>query len=105
MPSPVKELILSEMRSEFEARPYAFISRFENFPVIDLADLRRRLEKHSTRSMVVKHSLVNRVFSEMNYGAGSEMLKGHVIVTFGDKEPQALSKVLMDYAKENNKFS
>jgi len=85
--------------------PYAFISRFENFPVADLADLRRRLEKYSKRSLVVKHTLAQRIFGEMNYQGAAQMLKGHVLVTFSDKEPQALSKAIVEYAKGNEKFS
>jgi ribosomal protein L10 len=65
MPSVVKEAMLQEVRGAFEANPYIFVSSFEKFPVAEMMDLRRQLEKHTNRSMVVKHSMARKILAEL----------------------------------------
>lgn len=97
--------MLEEIKREFEANPYCFISSFQGLTVADYSDLRRGLEKVSNRSLVVKHALVRKVFSSLNLTEAEKFLKGSVIVTFADKEPQLISKTVFDFAKTNQKFS
>jgi len=104
MPSIVQELMLKEMVKEFEKNPYAFISSFQGLAVSDLFELRRNLEKVAKRSLVVKHSLVKKVFSSLSLPEADKFLKNNVLVTLGDKEPQAISKTLVDFAKTNEKL-
>jgi len=104
MASVVKELLLKEIKKEFEENPYAFISSFESLPVAEASDLRRNLEKVAKRSLVVKHSLAKKVFEQMNCKGAESFLSQHSLVTFADKEPQAVSKAIVAFAKENKKF-
>ncbi len=103
MPSVVQEVMMKEIVKEFEGNPYAFISSFQGLAVSDLSELRRNLEKVSKRSLVIKHSLVKKVLASMAFSNGDSFLKNNVLVTFGDKDPQVISKAIMDYAKANNK--
>ena len=105
MASIIKEKMMEELRGQFEGNPYAFISRFESLTVAQMSDLRRALEKVSKRSLVVKHALVKRVFDELQQGDAAAFLDGSVVMTFGDKDPQKISKALVEYAKGNNKFA
>ncbi len=68
----------------------------------DVLKLRRDLEKVSTRSMMVKQTLAQKVFKEMDYAGAENLLNGAVLVTFGEKDPQAISKAIVDYAKGND---
>ncbi len=104
MPSLVQEIMMKEMKREFEKNPYAFISSFQGLAVSDLSDLRRNLEKVAKRSVVVKHSIVRKVFSDLQFDGAEKLLKNNVLVTMGDKEPQIISKALVDFAKKNEKF-
>ncbi len=104
MPSLVQDKMMKEVKKEFEANPYAFISSFQGIAVADLSDLRRNLEKVAKRSVVVKHSIVRRVFSDLQLEGADKFLKNNVLVTLGDKEPQIISKALVDFAKKNEKF-
>ena len=105
MPSLVKELIMREVKREFEANPYAFISSFDGLTVADISDYRRNLEKVVKRSFVVKHSIARKIFSERAFQEAEKFLKGQILVTFGDREPQNISKAIVDFAKGNTKLA
>ena len=104
MPSFVKEIMMKEFARELEASPYAFISNFEGLAVADLSDFRRNVEKVAKRSMVVKHSFAKKIFSELKIETAEKFLKGSVLVTLGDKEPQAISKAIVEFAKSHQKL-
>ena len=104
MVSTIKELMLQEIERELSAHPYAFISNFENFPLEQLAELRRTLGKVAQRSMVVKHSLEKKAFAKLELGEVESYLKGHVLITFGKDAPQTISKAIIEFAKKNEKF-
>ncbi|MFA6600077.1 MAG: 50S ribosomal protein L10 [Candidatus Omnitrophota bacterium] len=103
MPTIAKELIIQEIAKEFEKNPYAFISTFESMPVADMSEFRRTMEKCSTRSLLVKHSFVKKVFAQRSLGDAERFLKGQVLVTFAAKDPQVASKALVAFAKSNKK--
>ena len=104
MSSVVKEKMLEEIRKEFKGTPYAFVSSFSGLPVAALSDFRRTLEKISRRSMVVKHKLAEKVFSELKVPDAAKILKGSVVITLGDKDPQVISKAILDFTKTNEKI-
>lgn len=103
MPSIVKELMMQEMAKEFEGNPYAFISSFESLSVADMSDFRRSMEKVSTRSLVIKHSMAKKIFSKRKAGDAEQFLKGQILVTFGKNDPQNISKAIIEYAKAHEK--
>lgn len=105
MASIIKQSMLEEITKEFEKNPYAFISSFDALPVADLFELRRSLEKVSKRSMVIKHTIAKRAFETLQLQGAEKFFRGQILVTVGDKDPQAISKTLVDFAKTNNKFS
>lgn len=104
MPSFEKELMFQEVVKEFEKSPYAFISNLQGVSVLDVSDARRSLEKVSRRSMMVKHAMARKIFSKFNVSGAEKYLNGSVIITFGDKDPQEISKKLVDVAKGNEKW-
>ncbi len=104
MPSLEKELMFKEIIKEFEKSPYAFISNLQGVSVLDISDARRSLEKVSRRSMMVKHAMARKIFAKFNVSAAEKFLNGSVIITFGDKDPQDISKKLVDCSKNNAKW-
>ena len=99
MPSLAKELIMKEMVQQFEKNNYAFISTFNKLSVADISEFRRALEKVSSRSLVMKHSMAKRILQTRKVGDAEKYLKDQVLVTFGSKEPQIISKAIMDFVK------
>jgi large subunit ribosomal protein L10 len=104
MPSLTKELMFNEIIKEFDASTCAFISTYNALSVADISDFRRQTEKFAKRSLHVKNTLAKKVFEKKKYDGAEKFLKGQVLVTFGTKEPQAISKVIIDFAKKNNKL-
>lgn len=103
MPSIEKELMLQEIIKEFEKSPYAFFSSFQGLSVSDLSAARRNLEKVARRSLVIKHAMARKIFEKFNLAAAEKFLSGSVVVTFGEKDPQDISKKIVDFAKANEK--
>ncbi len=103
MPSFVKEILMKEVEKEFSA-PYAFISSFENLPVADVSEFRRTMEKVSKRSVMLKHTFAKKILERKSLGEAGNLLKGHVLITFGAAEPQNISKAIVEFAKTHEKF-
>ncbi len=103
MPSVAKEILMKEVEKQFEA-PYAFFASFDNLPVADLSDFRRAVEKVAKRSLVVKHTLAKKALEKRSLSGFDSLLKGQIVVTFGDAEPQNISKTIVDFAKTHDKL-
>ncbi|MDP3921475.1 MAG: 50S ribosomal protein L10 [Candidatus Omnitrophota bacterium] len=104
MKSVIKQGMVSELKRELDAHPYTFISNLESLSVEALSTFRRDLEKVSGRTMMVKHTIARRVFEDSDYAKAGEFFKHAVVLTFADKEPQDVSRVLIKIAKQNNKI-
>ena len=104
MPSLAKELMLKEIMQQFESNNCAFISAFEGLSVADISDYRRITEKVAKRSLVLKHTLAKKAFESHKITDAEKYLKGQVLVTFGNKDPQAISKAIVDFAKTHDKL-
>ena len=105
MPSVEKELMFNEIVKEFEKSPYAFFSSFQGLSVSELSDARRSLEKVARRSLVIKHAMARKIFEKFNMAGAEKFLTNSVVVTFGEKEPQAISKKIVEFAKTNEKWN
>jgi large subunit ribosomal protein L10 len=105
MASQLKELMLKELQGEFRDTPYAFISTFDKASVAELSEFRNKIRGAAKRSIVVKHALAEKVFEGLKYSEAKNFLKGSVVVTFGDRDPQIISKQIVEYAKVNKKFA
>ena len=104
MPSLVNKNMMIEIDKQFEKNSFAFFSNFDQLSVASISDLRSKLAKAGTRSVVVKHSLAKKVLKSRAADGAEKFLKGFVFVTFGSKDPQVISKTLLDFAKTNEKF-
>lgn len=105
MPSIVKEIMYKEIKDNLENSPYAFISSFEKCTVKELSEMRLALEKVSRRSLVVKQALARKVLAELSLEGAAEYFDKQIVITFGDRDPQVISKAIVDYAKTNKKLT
>lgn len=104
MPSYAKELMMQEIEKCFEANPYIFISGLDSMSVADLSEFRKNIQSVSNRSILVKHTFAKKVFAKHNAAQADKLLKGAVVLTFGDKEPQNISKKIVEFTKTNQKL-
>lgn len=104
MPALEKELMLKQLLEVVEGSNYLFFAKFSGISVVDLNDLRRKLEKVVSRTIVVKNSLARVVLERINAKAATEFLDGSVLMTAGKDDPQVVSKILSDFAKDHESF-
>ena len=104
MPSAFKDMMMKELKKQFDDNPYAFFSSFEKLSVADLSDLRANLAKSAaSRTLMVKHSFAKKIFAEKNFSDAEKFLQSATLITFANRDPQVVSKALMDFIKTNAK--
>ncbi len=99
-----KELLFSQLLETVKASDYIFFARFKGLSVNELNDLRRRLEKAADKSLVVKNSIARLVMDRLKVASAAQFLEGSVLLTTGKRDPQVVSKILVDFAKDKESF-
>ncbi len=103
-PSAEKELLLNQLLQVLEGSNYVFFAKFKGISASDLNDLRRKLDKSTERVLAVKNSLAKIVLERMNAKEAHNFLDGQVLMAVGKNDPQIVSKVLVDFAKDKENF-
>ena len=99
-----KELLLEQLLEVTQASEYIFFAKFKGIPVNDLNELRRRLGKAADRVIVVKNNIARIVLERISAQAAANFLEGSVLLTTGKKDPQIVSKILVEFAKDKENF-
>lgn len=105
MPSVAKELMLDELVKTLESKNYVFFTRHQGLSAPDFVELRRKLEKVSNRTFVVKNTLTRLAFKKLGVNEVDGIIKGSILLTVAEKEPQLVSKVLVEFAKGRENFA
>lgn len=104
MPSIDREVMYGEIEKQFDKNPYVFFSNFQQVSVSDLSKARAKMNKSANRSMLVKHAMVRKILKGRGISDVDSLLTGSVILTFGDKEPQDISKAVVEGTKVSEKI-
>ncbi len=105
MPKIEKEIMAKELKNCFEQNPYVFFTSVKGLSVADLTELRRNLESKSKRAMLSKNSLTERILKERGLnGEAKKLIQDSVLLTFGNKNPQEISKVFVEFLKGHEKM-
>lgn len=83
----------------------AFIlAEYKGLTVSQMTDLRKKLHGSKSSITVIKNRLFKRALKELSIGGLDEHLRGATAVTSSDVDPVASAKVLVQFAKENEKL-
>ena len=104
MPSFAKELMLKELMKTLESKNYIFFARYQGLPATEFVDLRRKLDKTGNKTVVVKNTLTRLAFKQMGVTSMNGIIKGSMVLAMTEKDPQVLSRVLVDFAKGRENF-
>ena len=104
MPSLAKELMLQELMNTLKSKDYIFFARYQGLPATEFVELRRKLEKVVDRTVVVKNTLTRLAFKRLGVSNINGILKGSLLLAVGKKDPQNISRVLVDFAKGRENF-
>lgn len=99
-----KEIIIGEIEKEIKKRPAFFVAQQGPLSAAALDKLRVKLRPTNTRYLVVKNSLGRKAFDKTNLAAFGESLTGTCGIAFTSGDVVASSKVLVEFAKENENF-
>lgn len=79
------------------------LTDFQGITVAEVNDLRSQLRAQSVSMRVIKNRLLRRALVEAGCDAIDDMLVGNTAVAFGEEDPAAPAKVLLKFAKTNDK--
>ena len=100
-----KDLIIKELEREFKDKSCFFIAQHGTISATTIDSLRAKLRTANTRYFVAKKSLFRKALDRANIKALPEDgLEGGIGFAFASKDVVAPSKVLVDFAKDNETF-
>ncbi len=100
-----KELVVSELNKKIEGCQAAILTHYRGLNVEQMNQLRRRLREEKIYYQVVKNTLARLAFSQTPHNVLGEKLKYSCAVAFGYDDPVVAAKVVVEFAKKNDKFS
>jgi large subunit ribosomal protein L10 len=98
-----KELLLKETKARIEGGN-VFFTKFDRISVDKLAELRSSLKKKDGRGFVVKNKVAELALKELGMDNALKALDGQVFLVRSAKEPQIISKELVNFSKEQESF-
>ena len=98
-----KQAFTDEFRSEAEAADALYLTDFTGLDVKLMTLLRRRIRESGGRYWVVKNRLAKRAFDDLEISGLTTHLTGPTGVVLGRDDAVEPAKVLVGFAKENDK--
>jgi large subunit ribosomal protein L10 len=100
-----KEESVAELRSKLGRATSVFVADYRGLSVQQLNALRDKLRAAGENEyQVAKNTLLRRATADSAASAIAHCFEGPTAVAFSFGDPVALAKVLVDYAKEHDKF-
>jgi large subunit ribosomal protein L10 len=98
-----KEALVAEMNGVFTDAGVVVVAEYSGLTVSEMTDLRVKMRNAGANFKVTKNRLARLALDGTDYSSLSDKLKGPVGVAYSS-DPVAAPKVVMDYAKGNQKF-
>tara|TARA_B100000131_G_scaffold287769_1_gene298647 strand:+ start:336 stop:851 length:516 start_codon:yes stop_codon:yes gene_type:complete len=99
-----KKIIVKDIENEFSDSEAIIVSDYSGLSVGDITDLRQRIFNEGFYVKVLRNRLTKRAFDNQNFEYPEELLKGQNIVFKSDDNIVGLSKILVSYQKEYERF-
>jgi large subunit ribosomal protein L10 len=104
MPSEIKTKMLNETLKKIEGRPI-FFANFQGIEVADIEKLRKDLRKVADHVILAKNTIARKAFEQLNSKDAVQFLEGSILLIAAKDDPQPVSKILIDFAKEKENFA
>jgi large subunit ribosomal protein L10 len=106
MPTIQKEKTISELKTVLEASQGAVLTDYRGLSVADLTDLRKKLRAIDGEFHIVKNTLFKRAADGViTDEALQSYLEGPTAIGFAKGDTVAVTKALLDYAKDHKALS
>ncbi|OEH86315.1 50S ribosomal protein L10 [Desulfuribacillus stibiiarsenatis] len=80
------------------------VADYRGLNVKQVTELRKKLRESGIEFKVVKNTLTRRATEKTNFTALDEVLVGPTAIAFGEEDAVTAAKVLVDFAKKNDKL-
>lgn len=100
-----KAKIIEGLKEKADKASIAIVTDFYGLKVAELSPLRMKLHEAGCDYQVVKNTLARVAFADGPHNVLNDHLKYNCAVAFGYDDPVVAAKVLVEFAKKNDKFS
>ena len=95
---------IETLKGVFSDSGAVVVTHYLGLTVAEMTDLRGRLRKEGATLKVVKNRLAQKALDGAGGEGGYDLFKGPVAIAYGS-DPVSAAKVVVQYAKDNEKFS
>ena len=99
-----KKQLVEELRDKLAKSKVLIVVDYKGLDVATMTDLRKKLRQVDVECKVAKNTLLIRASEETDIAAIHDSFKGPTAIVVSYTDPVAPAKVLVDFAKENNRF-
>ncbi|MGE0010000.1 MAG: 50S ribosomal protein L10 [Candidatus Babeliales bacterium] len=100
-----KEQVISTLKHDFNDSQAAFLVSYQGLDVVQMSNLRHALREKGGTCKVAKVTLMRRGIEQVPEVAQLEpFVKDQVALVFAHNEPASIAKVLLNFAKDNEKL-
>ena len=104
MPTVEKEKMIADFRSALEKAKIAFIAEYQGLTVAEVSKLRRNLKEQDSEMKIIKNTLAKRALKDIGYDDLVDHMTGPLAFILGYETAVQAPKVVVDFAKENEKL-
>jgi large subunit ribosomal protein L10 len=98
-----KEALVAEMHAVFNDAAVVVVAQYSGLTVAEMTAMRVKMRGAGANFKVTKNRLTRLALDGTDYGSLSDKLKGPIGIAYSD-DPVVAPKVVMEFAKENDKF-
>ena len=99
-----KEAVVVELRDKLERSKAAILTDYRGLKVMEITELRHKLKEEGVEYRVVKNSLIRLAIKDTEASSLGQYLTGPNAVAFSYDDEITPAKLLLEYAKENQKL-
>lgn len=99
-----KAQAIEDLKEVFAGAGAVVVTHYMGLTVAEMTDLRGRLRKEGATLQVVKNTLAQKAMGDTKPEAAHALFTGPVAIAFAP-DPVSAAKVVVEYAKTNEKFS
>jgi large subunit ribosomal protein L10 len=99
-----KQEVVKSLRQAFEGSSLVLVTQQRGLNVVEVTDLRRQMREAGASYKVAKNTLIRLAIKDTKYAGLIDHLQGPTALAFSE-DPVAAAKVIVKFAKENNKLT
>ena len=98
-----KTFLLNEVSNKVKESNFLYLVDFNRLTVSETAELRKALAAEGAQFHVVQNTLLRKIGEQLEWPSFTQWLTGQTGVVFGGNNPSGVAKILLKFAKDNEK--